>query len=85
MLRYTVRHFSTSLFRKPALLASCNPPPVPTVPDATKLDYFANSRLKKRNLPIQLRQSGDLGGDGINITGHRMLIDARTRKGPFFQ
>jgi aminomethyltransferase len=51
---------------------------------ATKDAYFANPRLKARKVPIQLRQSGDLGGDGISTEGHRMLIDARTRKGPFF-
>jgi len=45
--------------------------------------FFKNASLKPRQIPIQLRQSGDLGGDGIDIEGHRMLIDARTRKGPF--
>lgn len=76
--------FSTNVFRKPASLAAANPPKVPSVPESTRDTYFANSRLKKRTVPIQLRQSGDLDGNGIAVKGHRMLIDTRTRKGPFF-
>jgi glycine cleavage system aminomethyltransferase T len=75
---------TTALFRKPASLAAANPPAMPDVPRSLTNEYFGNARLKQRTVPIQLRQSGDLGGDGIAVKGHRMLIDARTRKGPFF-
>jgi glycine cleavage system aminomethyltransferase T len=40
--------------------------------------------VKPRNVPVQLLQSGDRGGEGLHAPGSRMLIDARTRKGPFF-
>ena len=44
--------------------------------------------LKKRHVPIQLRQSGDsrsVAGDvGINAEGSRILIDTRIRKGPYW-
>lgn len=63
---------------------ACNPLPPSPVPKTTLDEYFANPHLKKRSVPIQLRQSGDLGGEGISAPGNRMLIDARTRKGPFF-
>ena len=46
------------------------------------------SLLKKRNVPIQLRQSGDSraqpGLEGIAAEGSRMLIDQRVRKGPYW-
>ena len=46
------------------------------------------SMLKKRNVPIQLRQSGDSrkepGLEGIAAEGSRMLIDQRIRKGPYW-
>ena len=40
--------------------------------------------VKARSIPVSLLQSGDRGGEGLNIEGSRILIDARTRKGPFF-
>jgi len=45
---------------------------------------YNNSRLKKRKVPIQLRQTGDAGDGGINGQGSRLLIDTRVRKGPFW-
>jgi glycine cleavage system aminomethyltransferase T len=84
VVNLTRRQLSSTAFRKPLSLAVCNPPVVPDVTDEMRTNYFSNPRLKKRKVPIQLRQSGDLDGDGIDATGHRMLIDARTRKGPFF-
>jgi aminomethyltransferase len=45
---------------------------------------FKNSRLKKRNVPIQLRQSGDAGDGGLDGKGSRLLIDCRVRKGPYW-
>ena len=46
------------------------------------------SMLKKRNVPIQLRQSGDSrqepGLEGIAAEGSRILIDQRIRKGPYW-
>ena len=33
---------------------------------------------------MPLLQSGDRGGEGLHAEGSRILIDARTRKGPFF-
>lgn len=46
------------------------------------------SALKKRNVPIQLRQSGDSrvnpGDEGLNAEGSRILIDQRIRKGPYW-
>jgi len=45
---------------------------------------FNNSRLKPRNVPIQLRQSGDAGDGGLNGEGSRLLIDTRVRKGPYW-
>ena len=43
--------------------------------------HLTNPHLKSRHVPIQLTQSGDRG-EGLHAEGHRMLIDARTRKGP---
>lgn len=46
------------------------------------------SALKKRNVPIQLRQSGDSrakpGDEGLTAEGSRILIDQRIRKGPYW-
>ena len=46
------------------------------------------SRLKPRNVPIQLRITGDSrvspGDEGISAEGSRMLIDQRVRKGPYW-
>lgn len=46
------------------------------------------SMLKKRNVPIQLRQSGDSrvqpGDEGLEAEGSRILIDQRIRKGPYW-
>jgi len=47
--------------------------------------YGEGSKLKKRTVPIQLRQTGDAqDGGGINGKGSRFLVDTRLRKGPFF-
>ena len=35
-------------------------------------DMFENSRLKKRHVPIQLRQSGDNGDEGLLAEGSRL-------------
>jgi len=49
---------------------------------------FENPNLKKRYVPIQLRNTGDgtgaSGEGGVEGKGSRMLIDTRTRKGPFW-
>ncbi len=45
---------------------------------------YDNPNLKKRNVPIQLRQSGDNGDEGIDAKGSRLLIDCRLRKGPYW-
>jgi aminomethyltransferase len=49
---------------------------------------FNNPNLKKRYVPIQLRQTGDgkgkSGEGGLEGPGSRMLIDCRTRKGPYW-
>merc|ERR1719183_73734 len=49
---------------------------------------FNNPHLKKRYIPMQLRQTGDgkgLSGEGgLEGKGSRMLIDCRTRKGPYW-
>lgn len=49
---------------------------------------FNNSNLKKRRIPIQLRQTGDGKGEsgegGVEGPGSRMLIDTRTRKGAYW-
>lgn len=49
---------------------------------------FKNPNLKKRIVPIQLRQTGDGKGEsgegGLEGPGSRMLIDTRTRKGPYW-
>ena len=50
----------------------------------TVADMFENSRLKKRHVPIQLRQSGDNGDEGILAEGSRLLVDTRLRKGPYW-
>ncbi len=50
----------------------------------TLADMFENSRLKKRRVPIQLRQSGDNGDEGLLAKGSRLLIDTRLRKGPYW-
>jgi aminomethyltransferase len=47
-------------------------------------DMFENSRLKKRRVPIQLRQSGDNGDEGLLAEGSRLLVDTRLRKGPYW-
>jgi len=49
-----------------------------------KFDWRTNPNLQKRVVPIQLRQSGDNGDGGIDGEGHRLLIDTRIRKGPFW-
>lgn len=46
--------------------------------------FLDSPHLKKRHVPIQLLQSGDRGGEGLHADGVRLLIDTRTRKGPFF-
>lgn len=49
---------------------------------------YNNPNLKKRYVPIQLRQTGDgtgkSGEGGVDGEGARLLIDTRTRKGPFW-
>jgi len=49
---------------------------------------FNNPNLKSRRVPIQLRQTGDgtgaSGEGGMEGKGSRMLIDCRTRKGPYW-
>ena len=50
----------------------------------TVADMFENSRLKKRHVPIQLRQSGDNGDEGLLAKGSRLLVDTRLRKGPYW-
>merc|ERR1719436_1168053 len=55
----------------------------------TDLDaMFNNPKLKKRIVPIQLRQTGDgtgaSGEGGMDGKGSRMLIDCRSRKGPYW-
>lgn len=47
-------------------------------------EMFDNSRLKKRLVPIQLRQSGDNGDEGLLSKGSRLLVDTRLRKGPYW-
>lgn len=62
--------------------------PAPAHPQqATIKEMFDNPHLKKRTVPLQLRQSGDgstgsvddaaMGGKGL-----RLLVDTRVRKGP---
>ena len=47
--------------------------------------YGPNNKLKKRTIPIQLRQTGDAtDGGGIAGKGTRFLVDTRLRKGPYF-
>jgi len=47
--------------------------------------YGSGSLLKKRSVPVQLRQTGDAqDGGGIAGGGSRFLIDTRLRKGPYF-
>jgi len=46
---------------------------------------FDNKHLKKRHVPIQLRNTGDQSeGGGLEGRGSRMLIDTRVRKGPYW-
>ena len=56
--------------------------------DAGKTWPGDQSLLKPRNVPIQLRQSGDSrdepGLEGIAAEGSRILIDQRVRKGPYW-
>jgi len=47
-------------------------------------DLFDNPNLKQRLVPIQLRQSGDNGPEGLEAKGSRILIDTRLRKGPYW-
>lgn len=48
-------------------------------------EYENNNHLEKRHVPIQLRQTGDgQDGGGMEGKGSRMLIDCRSRKGPFW-
>lgn len=59
--------------------------PMPALAKANpQYDWRTNSNLQKRTVPIQLRQSGDNGDGGVDGKGHRMLIDTRVRKGPFW-
>ena len=50
----------------------------------TVADMFENSRLKKRRIPIQLRQSGDNGDEGLLAEGSRLLVDTLVHKGPYW-
>ena len=50
----------------------------------TVADMFENSRLKKRRIPIQLRQSGDNGDEGLLAEGSRLLVDTLIHKGPYW-
>ena len=56
--------------------------------DAGKTWPADQSLLKPRNVPIQLRQSGDSraqpGAEGESAEGSRILIDQRIRKGPYW-
>jgi len=49
---------------------------------------FNNPHLKQRRVPIQLRQTGDgtgaSGEGGAEGKGSRMLMDTRSRKGPYW-
>jgi len=49
---------------------------------------YNNKNLKKRRVPIQLRQTGDgtgaSGEGGLDGKGSRMLMDTRSRKGPYW-
>lgn len=63
---------------------------VPAHPQqATIAEMFDNPNLKKRAVPVQLRQSGD-GSTGsmddaaMDGKGLRLLVDTRVRKGPYF-
>jgi len=47
-------------------------------------ELFDNPNLKKRRVPVQLRQSGDNGPEGLEAKGSRLLIDCRIRKGPYW-
>jgi aminomethyltransferase len=49
-----------------------------------QLDWRTNKNLQQRHVPIQLRMSGDNGDGGVDGQGHRILIDTRVRKGPFW-
>jgi len=50
----------------------------------SQFDYKNNPALRKRFVPIQLRQSGDSGEGGESGQGARILIDTRLRKNAFF-
>ena len=56
--------------------------------DAGKTWPADQSLLKPRNVPIQLRQSGDSraqpGFEGERAEGSRILVDQRIRKGPYW-
>jgi len=46
---------------------------------------YNNPNIKKRHVPIQLRNTGDgQDGGGMAGEGSRMLIDTRLRKGPYW-
>ena len=47
-------------------------------------DMFENRNLKKRHVPIQLRQSGDNGDEGLLAKGCRLLVDTLLHKGPYW-
>jgi len=52
--------------------------------DIDKL-YGPENLLKRRTIPVQLRQTGDAqDGGGIAGKGSRFLVDTRLRKGPYF-
>lgn len=77
LMKRGFRSFSAATINK------VKPVPAAALP-SDALDYRTNKNLEKRAVPIQLRQSGDNGGGGIDGDGHRILIDTRVRKGPFW-
>lgn len=49
-----------------------------------KTMFFDNPRLKPRQVPVQLWNSGDADQGGLDSKGSRLLVDTRIRKGPFW-
>jgi hypothetical protein len=80
-----IEHIMPCMYTYNMLVAFCAQAHVAqTLLNRLSTHCLTESTVKPRNIPIQLLNSGDRSGEGLHAQGSRMLIDARTRKGPFF-
>eukprot|EP00941_MAST-03F_sp_MAST-3F-sp1_P002133 g2133.t1 len=86
MLINSLRTLSTSRTQSTRVLSTAAAVSTSPYTNADVPNLYVNetSKLQKRKVPIQLRQSGDAGDGGLDGKGSRLLVDTRLRKGPYW-